>query len=517
MIKKILLIISLFFMSFSLISAQDLDMATILEMLSDDDALLAQDITQFQAILSDTTELKDENNEPILDENGEPLTAGAQISSIINEQIETLVAEGVITEEQATLTTNVVDSVKNATPDADGKVTLGQAIDDSGTTLTEISDSIASSIAIMAAEELFSSDPAMEESIMEGLNTLKGVLNTLTKFGQANAQTSISSSLYGHQGYNLFAASLGVTGSIASDMDTVGTIFTLMDSADAEAQLMEELKNEGFKAGVSLQAISGSLGLNLSWLVDRLYAGVVFGSSNAKISPEIGLGIEVANNPVYDNVNIAKDIIAEYNLNGSVSTNIFGITANYQLIKPKGIPVLFRWNGISVGTGVISNSFDINVQADLSSLLMDMAGSEAAITVEPGTYVGTFIVESNAISIPMEISTGVRFLSMINVNLGVGADLKFGNSDVKFYLDGSSAETIGTKIVTNLMDEMFKKADMNFPYTNPQNIDLVNLKAMLGVGIGLGPVSFDLNFAAFASPDIQDIGLTFGANLVFRI
>ncbi len=508
MLKRILIMLTILFISLNTVMAQD--MSEILAMLEDSDALESMDISDFSEVLSSTEE--------VVLEDGTVTTLGASTQAALDEQIQIAVEEGTITAEVAAQTQEVVTAVKDAEVNDDSVVTLGAALEKAGTSLDEIEEAIVDAIAVMAVESLLS-DPEASGDLLDGLQLLKGALGTLSKFGQANAQTSIANSLYGHQGYKLFAVSLGLTGSLASDMDTVNTIIKITDPSAEEDLMMDELKAGGFKAGISLQAVSASVGLNLSWLVDRLYVGAVFGSTNVSISPTNGLGINLFGSEAFamTTEDLGVDQIVEFQLSGSINTNIFGITANYQLIKAVGIPILLRWNGLSLGTGLIRSGFNLNVKSDLSAMLASMAGGEGNMEIAPNTFVGEFAIVSDAWTIPLEISTGIRVLSMININLGAGADIKFGSSDVTFNLISAGEQTIGTKILLALMDDLFKKEDMTFPYSNPSNVELVNLKAMAGVGIGLGPISIDINAAAFVSPDFEQIGFSFGTNLVLRI
>lgn len=508
MLKRIPLIFLAILLSINTLMAQDLDMGTILEMMNDQDTLLTTDISALSDLLNDST--------VVTNDDGTTTTKGAELMATITEQIDSLK-----TNEESTALADkalaVVDAIK---ADTDGNVTLQEALDSAGTDLDEIEDSLVNAMATMAVEELFS-DPETEQNLRDGLQTLDGVLGTLTKFGQANAQTSSAATLFAHQGYKLFALSLGFTGSFASSESTYDTIMDIQDSEDSEKALEDALKAGGFEAGVSFQALSAQVGINLGFLVDGLYAGVVLGSTNAEINSQ-EFDVKLFNSTVYS-TDLGGDGVDDYNLNGSVHTSVFGITANYQLVKPKSIPILFRWNGLSVGSGVINNAFSVDLEADFSKALEDMANDGVTdetqkMTIDSGTYVGSFSISSNAVTIPLEISTGVRLLSTINLGLGLGADLKFGSSKVKFNLENTNEESsFNTKLVTSIIDKIFEEEGMSFPYSNPQSVDLINFKAMIALGVGLGPVTMDFNTVFYSSALNDDIGMSFGMNFILRI
>ena len=472
--KKILLMLLVSLLSFQTIFAQDtsgddMDMAALLEMLKDDDAVANQDLSDFTQVLNDNPELSGE--------------------------IQTQLEDSGLDQSTIDSTMTIVNQIEN------GDIsTLGESSE-----YENVKEGIVEAVAAMAVEQVLGGD---DNTLSDSIKSLKGALGSLSEFGQANALTSVGGSLFGYQGYKLFALSLGTTVSLASDMDTLNTVLSLINSDDAETELETKLKNDGFAVGVSIQGINANVGINLNWLIDRLYGGVVFGATNVEIDSKDGLTSSVLGADVYSDPDMSAGVDG---LNASISTKIFGVTANYQLIKPLNIPILFRWNGINVGSGFIYTGYNINAKADISELL-----AEGDVAIDPGTFVGVFDITSNAVTIPMEISTGVRLLSTLNISFGLGADIQMGSSAVTFDLQTNNPDSMGTKILTAVLNGILESEKMSFPYNNPGDIQFINPKAMIGVGIGLGPLTLlDLSVTGNITP-AQTLGLVASANLVVR-
>lgn len=516
--KKLLILLMVSILSLPALFAQDegFDMETILGMLEGGDALVTADITEIAIALQDDTI-----------EEGETLSNGellqAEIDTVLIELADQGVSDTIIGQ-----TSDVVDILADETQtdvsEGADPVTLGEALviadpttDDPLVALGNMEEAIVETVAVMATETLLS-EGTMKEDLTDGLVILDGFFTALSAIGQATAQTSMASSLYGHQNYKLFAASIGFTGSLATNMDTIDSIIEFTDSEDSEAALEEMLSSQGFSAGFSVQSLSIDFGMNFSWLVDNLYLGVKMGSTTVDIDSVDGLNINLLGSPVLtlSSEDLGFGDLADLELNASMSTSVYGITANYRLIGQKAIPILMRWNGLSLGTGFIYNGFSIGATANLGTILADMAGEE--LTTVPD-YIATFGSDSTSFTIPLEISTGLRLLSSVNLNLGVGADLKFGKSNVYFNLDSgaSDGDDLTIQILNSVINQIFEENDMSFPYDNDYALDLVNIKGMIGLGIGLGPVSLNFDVTAYTDADMYNLGLVFGTNFVVRI
>ncbi len=272
-------------------------------------------------------------------------------------------------------------------------------------------------------------------------------------------------------------------------------------NADGD-DLLNELEDLGIETGVTVQAFSANVGVNLSFLVENLYAGLVFGSTSVKYNSDDGIETSVLTIPVYSAEAEEADSENPMYLELEMNSSIFGIKANYQVIDGFGVPILFRWNGVNLGTGFIKTSQNIETFIDMSPQL----------NLAPGTLGATFDILSEAYTIPLEASTGIQLLSILTLTAGAGIDVQFGSSEVNMDLVTAGDDSIGTKIIRKVIDEIMADSSMSFPYNSEGTPDLFNPRLNFGVGLGIGPVAFD--FSAFY---FFNTGLALGANFVIRI
>lgn len=110
-----------------------------------------------------------------------------------------------------------------------------------------------------------------------------------------------------------------------------------------------------------------------------------------------------------------------------------GAHAQVKLIKPvedKGIARAFRWIGLDVTSGVEYTRWSLDAADDLQN---DFIASGYDLTM---TSNGTFNLTSNAITIPIEVTTGFRVAGLLSIYGGVGVDFSYGESTVDAALNG---------------------------------------------------------------------------------
>lgn len=419
-----------------------------------------------------------------------------EIDPETREEIEqTLVDEGY---EQGTIDTimGTVDDINDGTAG-----TLGEILED-----PEIQDAMVDIIAQQAVNELFA-DPETEQQMTDTLKAIKGLLSILGGFGQATANASVAGSLMGYQGYDLFAISLGLaTVGMSPSLDSIQDIMDAQSEA-AEEEFLDEINKLDVQAGVSVQSFILNFGLNTSFLVDGLYLGGVLGSSSVKLTTDETVA-EYLGMPVFTGPSLVGD--EEESTNGepgvafeaNLDSATYGIRAYYQLIDPFKIPILLRWNGLNVGTGFIYNHFNVNAQADMSPQL----------ELPDGTLGVEFGIQNTTYTIPLEVSTGIRLLSALNLSIGAGVDLQFGESNVSFDLLRSGEDSISTRVMTAVLDEILSRENMNFPYSETYNPEFLNPRLQAGVGLGIGPLTLlDVTATYYVTT-----GFALGANIIFR-
>lgn len=416
-----------------------------------------------------------------------------------SEEIKDILTEAGVSEEEIQSMDTVIEGI------ADGTInTLAEAEAVNPDIYDNIENAVIRIAADKAVEQLLGSGEQGDE-LREQIGNLSKALNALSGFGQANAQGSRASSLFGYQGYKLFALSLGTTISLATD-DPNGML-EIVQSDSAAKDLENKINDSGISAGISIQGFTANVGVNMSWLVDNLYLGAIVGYTGVELTPTDFI-VEPMGIPI--TVGDAPDTGDDLALAASMSSLTLGITGNYQIIDAFKIPFLFRWNGLSAGTGIIYNSYTVDAEADLSGIFPVPEGQPK---VEAGSFVATFAISNNAVTIPLELSTGINVLSVLNLSLGAGLDLQMGGSNVSFNLEGPGTEGLATKLMVAMLDRVLEEGGMAFPYSEDYSVNFFNPRVNAGVGVGIGPATLmDLTATYYINS-----GIVFGINFVFRL
>lgn len=140
-------------------------------------------------------------------------------------------------------------------------------------------------------------------------------------------------------------------------------------------------------------------------------------------------------------------------LSGNLTS--LGAHAQVKLIKPaedKGYARAFRWTGLDATSGIEYTRWSLKAADGLEN---DFAAGGALAEYDlTMTSSGTFNLKSNAITIPIEATTGFRVLGLLSIYGGGGIDLTYGESKVDAELVGNvktddSTETpVGAAVVT---------------------------------------------------------------------
>jgi hypothetical protein len=245
-------------------------------------------------------------------------------------------------------------------------------------------------------------------------------------------------------------------------------------------------KNGDILLGVAWQAWALHVGINAGFLLDNLYLGAQFG----KLSAE---NIEQLQGLSFNALNI-------------------GLTASYQLIEDKRILAgLFRWRGLSVGTGAIlqTNSTLLTVPVGVleEEIEEDFGPPFGVVTgtlsLDPTIEIG---MSARSLSIPIEVFTGLRVLWLLELTGGAGVDLSFGSSETILRALGetdfeveSSGESFDTKAGDVTVDAG----------TSGYGPAFFRPRIMMGVGLNLGPVYVELP-VTFYIPSGFHLGLNVG-------
>ncbi|MBK7538278.1 MAG: hypothetical protein IPI49_23520 [Myxococcales bacterium] len=121
-----------------------------------------------------------------------------------------------------------------------------------------------------------------------------------------------------------------------------------------------------------------------------------------------------------------------------------GAHLQVKLIQPagdSGAARAFRWTGLDVTSGVEYTRWSLEARDALTNSFPTGAGATAVDMTMDST--GRFELGSNAVTVPVEASTGLRFLGILSVYAGAGIDFTAGKSTVDAALTGAIRTTTG--------------------------------------------------------------------------
>jgi len=162
---------------------------------------------------------------------------------------------------------------------------------------------------------------------------------------------------------------------------------------------------------------------------------------------------------------------------------------NYQVVEPKAPVVKFvLWRGISIGTGLLwqRNNTVIHHQADPIS--------SGGYTFKP---VLDIKVTTESYVIPVEISTAVRLIWVLNIHAGGGIDFAMGTSKIRYAAVGA-AYGPGVPAIFSVYGRQKGKGSKNYMP-----------KIFVGPGLNFGPVIIDIPFTYYFMSGFN-VGVTFG-------
>lgn len=302
--------------------------------------------------------------------------------------------------------------------------------------------------------------PACEKARQEALDSLSsaGSPNEYAQ-GMANAAAlsgASTSSIYGTNfNYGLIGFALGTSFDIGSNS------ISDLASGDVDA------------TSVVGAAANGNLIFGIN--ADRLFSGNLFGVIDSR-RLKFFFGI----------------LPASYNFD-KIDVDFFSISAfaQYKLYESAG--QLVGWTGVDVGVGLKYSSLDLSISETINETVSEGGGSaDLNATIKAG-------IEASAINIPMEISTGFRFLHVMKVLVGFGLDWNLGSAQTKDNNPGQD----GT--ITNGGDT----ATINLNIDADQDADILNFRTFAGLQFELYAVNiFTIGHMSFTN---DTVGVSLGA------
>ncbi len=307
-------------------------------------------------------------------------------------------------------------------------------------------------------------------------------------FADAAGYTSYAGSLDGYQGYDIFAIMAGVSAGVR--LPGFNTNYKKM--TDEITDELEENKDASVGVGISESA---NLGLNITPVKNRL-----------------GLK-RILRNRMYINFkyfSYSRDV-----QDFSFDSTTYGIGLNYQLVDRRGDRFrLFKWTGLSIGTGFIRSSNTTSMKMDFDEYL------SAPIEIQANTLYAkmgftpdtTFRLNVKNNVIPVEISTSFRILWMFNFTFGAGMDFTVGKSDIS--ADAvSDMKAYYSTTQDGTYSEVQTTAGSGNAVINAKTSgepELTHYRLTAGIGICLGPVPVDLKVNAYPLDHGASINISTG-------
>ncbi len=251
-------------------------------------------------------------------------------------------------------------------------------------------------------------------------------------------------------------------------------------SLDAIGDYVSQLESEGDTYfGAGLQALTLSVGLNSSFLLDGLF-----------LSAKVGKFSVDTDDIKYDSFN-------------------FGLLANYQLVDPFSIGVI-KWRGLQVGSGFIyynsTADMTIDVPEQKSSITIVNPG-DATLVLDPTLNAE---ITSSGLKMPIDILSGIRLLWIANLNFGLGADLNLASSsEIALSADGNTYITNINPALPGTVETTPGSVKVAID-EGSGSVDFIKLRAMFGLGFALGPLKIDIPFTYYfdGTGFANNIGIT---------
>ena len=243
--------------------------------------------------------------------------------------------------------------------------------------------------------------------------------------------------------------------------------------------------------GAAFQPIVASFGFRPRFISDRLYVNAKLGHADVSDVP----GAE----------------------GFSYNALSVGLLANYRLVESRSLPLGFlRWRGVTLGSGVVyqRNELKVDLEYDDADLTQTFIydeggpfGETYTLSVKP---IITAIATSDSVVVPLEVTTGVRLLWLLDLNVGGGIDLSFGNSDVSLAISSPvelTGNTGGAEITPG-------SANVNAG-TSGDGPAFVRPRLTGGFGLNLGPVKVDVPLMYYFDQDGNSFMAGVNVGIVF--
>lgn len=253
--------------------------------------------------------------------------------------------------------------------------------------------------------------------------------------------------------------------------------------ASALTDAADQVEEEGnVYVGGAIQPITVGLGVNIDRWVSKTRAYVKVGYFDLPFG-------SVADEVAFNSLSI-------------------GVGASYQIIETRQLPLGFlRWRGVSLSSGILFQRNQTDVKIDVTDTafesgevtfgaidgyndgdIPEINTSDPLGTIEVSPTI-TAAIESRTYSIPLEASTGLRILWLLDLNVGAGIDLVFGSADLDFGADSDVAFVPSTVAQPYIQSS---PGNANFNISASEGPQFARPRITGGMGLNLGPVKLDV-------------------------
>jgi hypothetical protein len=273
-------------------------------------------------------------------------------------------------------------------------------------------------------------------------------------------------------------ASRGAVGGLGTDGVVRGDLFSISVTGNAGIATTGSFgsfkteRNSLPGVGLGVQP-AVTLGLNAKFLPNFL----TFGLDSSKLDYFFHFGS-------FDTGTLSSDF-------GFNITN-FGLIGRYWLKDPVSALWAFRWDGLSLSTGVQYSSTSATVQSNLDFTAGTGAG---AVNWAP---VADFGISASTFTIPIDIRTGITLLKFLTLYTGAGARFNFGSAQTTGQIGGPIRNTAAGQVGTGTLDLT----------SEGQNPTLLSARFTLGSQLNFGPAKFFIE-GGYSTPKVADVALGF--------
>ena len=326
------------------------------------------------------------------------------------------------------------------------------------------------------------SDPTFDGYLKTAFDTLMGKIDKeietinarpeklIRGFADASVFASQGATQRAYGGYKIFAFTLGAMAGLRMPEDP----FSIAKDPQIIA---DKMKQEGdINAGVSAQVLNAQLGINASFLLKDLHLALRFGYFDLKAVEDTGI----------------EDV--------SFKTMNVGALASYPILGGKDMFFL-KWRGVTATSGFIFQNTKVGYNYKIEEQKVLISGGPAVLIADPRLV---FDMNVNTYVVPLEINTSILLLRFINLNVGFGADLAFGENKTVVKLD-STFDVEGAPV------SITEKGYLSIEGGGSMAPSFFNPKIMFDLGFKLGPVILDVPVTYyFTNGNGLSVGITFG-------